>query len=590
LSPHHIFVDKIFTDFGASTKLESDDVVGTLGYGCKSGFCYSDTFTVTSWHAGMKSVYVAVLDDSDAGLMQLLGTEPCGEETGLEILMAVAPEDIQEFSRKAELLFQHFDPQPEINLELPDGIDGEVLKAGTFQPRGNGSWIARMGCVPYKLDIRQIRGDETKGIWKAVNHASGVLQFAIGEVEIAASREGLKYTKKTVGILRDRLTALIDEYVEKILKGIHAQTLSPWKTRLSYQVFQQLSLPILMMGDIEERGKVRVDVSSCPPEFRIRRKRWNDWEKVHQITIEESSRILVKDTLKLKGYTFRDHDYVVFPAARIGLDKVKVALETFLAEKGLTGISISNLSEEPWTAPHPSVVRLNIKHKVSSFAFKPTAWGGYGQPYSDHWLPETWVPTDEDVFIILSRFVCDETATGFYYQYVSDSKVCKAFGLDMPIIYGYKTTEKKPVKEDACSGIPYQTWSRKLYTTLCQDASIQRLIAQLSWAAHGEYSGRLEKRLPILQSELGPSHPLVRVLEKILQAKLILKKAKIDTLYLKQIRDRGDIDNSKEVRKEISAAKALYPLMGSLWSLTLGENEGILEYIKMVDRFTASTF
>lgn len=63
LSEHDVL--HIYTQYGESTKRDTNDAAGMLGIGCKAGFAYTDQFTVTSWHAGTKSVYVAVLDVSN---------------------------------------------------------------------------------------------------------------------------------------------------------------------------------------------------------------------------------------------------------------------------------------------------------------------------------------------------------------------------------------------------------------------------------------------------------------------------------------------------------------------------------------------
>ena len=65
LSERDVFT--IYTQYGASTKRSSNLAVGMLGIGSKSAFAYNDSFTITSWHGGTKSVYHAVLDESNIG-------------------------------------------------------------------------------------------------------------------------------------------------------------------------------------------------------------------------------------------------------------------------------------------------------------------------------------------------------------------------------------------------------------------------------------------------------------------------------------------------------------------------------------------
>ena len=55
----------IFASYGASTKRFSNNYVGFLGFGSKSAFCYSETFSVVSYHGGKKTTYHAYIDESN---------------------------------------------------------------------------------------------------------------------------------------------------------------------------------------------------------------------------------------------------------------------------------------------------------------------------------------------------------------------------------------------------------------------------------------------------------------------------------------------------------------------------------------------
>ena len=58
-------MNKIFLNYGASTKRDSNDLIGGLGLGAKTPFAYSDTFTVLTvcnWKKKrMKYVYTATI-------------------------------------------------------------------------------------------------------------------------------------------------------------------------------------------------------------------------------------------------------------------------------------------------------------------------------------------------------------------------------------------------------------------------------------------------------------------------------------------------------------------------------------------------
>lgn len=77
MSPRDVF--NIYTQYGESTKRNTDDAVGMMGIGSKSAFAYSDSFNVTSWNGGMRRVYIAVLDASNEGDMQCLDERASGK-------------------------------------------------------------------------------------------------------------------------------------------------------------------------------------------------------------------------------------------------------------------------------------------------------------------------------------------------------------------------------------------------------------------------------------------------------------------------------------------------------------------------------
>ena len=77
LSP--LDIKEIYTSYGESSKRNTNDAVGYLGIGCKSGFAYGDNFIVTSWHGGIKTVYNAALDASGVGdMVTLMSQLPLG--------------------------------------------------------------------------------------------------------------------------------------------------------------------------------------------------------------------------------------------------------------------------------------------------------------------------------------------------------------------------------------------------------------------------------------------------------------------------------------------------------------------------------
>lgn len=88
-------MENIFVNYGSSTKRNTNAQTGGFGIGAKSAFSYTDSFTITSFVAGTKYIYIAHL--ADDGGVNLISKEPTTERNGVEISIGVKPKDIAEF-------------------------------------------------------------------------------------------------------------------------------------------------------------------------------------------------------------------------------------------------------------------------------------------------------------------------------------------------------------------------------------------------------------------------------------------------------------------------------------------------------------
>ena len=535
LSERDVF--EVYTQYGKSTKRGSNVAVGMLGIGSKSAFAYSDQFTVTSWNGGFKRVYVASLDESDLGIMQRLHEEPCDKsETGVEVKVAVKPEDVWEFQRKAISLYSNFKPRPNINIILrPVQEVSATLESGEVYA-DDGDWVALMGCIPYRVNIEQLRGIEgAEGLWECLHNMSGALHFGIGEVEISASREELKYTKKTKAALLDQFEKLVDEYVTHTLQALKSDTLSQWEKRLRLQGLNKLGLPLPDAARKWAADAVKVfDEKSHPRTFNIIREK----SEVYHIGISADMRFLVcDDSRKMAGFYLKPHDYVVRPNAGATLEEVRKELEKVLQKAKLSGCVVGNLSDEPWAewrVARASSKVPNKKHKVA--AFRLTGYSHYGT-LSDNWEVVSRAPESDDVYIILDRFQ-GQGFSNFYAAYDSDNEAAKLLGIPMPEVFGYKTTTRKPVTEADCIGVPYREWVKDYFKNR-MTPTLWRYLSFSQWAgllsdSWGDYNSPFEGKTKWdkakvtqehLSELLGENHPIVELFVKHLRGYRAIENA-----------------------------------------------------------------
>lgn len=268
----------LYTTFFKSTKRDSNEVTGCLGLGSKSPFAVTDSFTVTSWHGGRKSVYTCYKEE---GLPKLakLSDEESSEPTGVEVMFGVAHSHY-EWRIEASRVYKFFRVKPRIN------IDGIETSLGAVKLQGEGwsihegltSCFAVMGNVAYPIDFRAIKtGEDLRDaeLCAAMVYSEGlVLRYPLGAISFDPSRERLEYTKKTCETLvstlrsmRGEVTAMLQTRVDAAQDVFHARRAFVSVRKSIFELFNDQSgagfckefaemVPMFRGAELFEGGKV----------------------------------------------------------------------------------------------------------------------------------------------------------------------------------------------------------------------------------------------------------------------------------------------------------------------------------------------
>lgn len=207
---------RIFRKYGASTKRDTNEQVGCLGIGCKSAFSYTDTFTITAIKNGIKCVFVASVaknstDTDGIGSLNKIFEAETAEPNGVEISIPVKESDFYSFCDKTAW-FLKFIPVNERPI-----VNGRQIEIGEYKSDyfgnnwklipGHVSYVV-MGGVPYLLsDTDDFTDDEKKFINYGV-----ILNCNIGEIEVAISREEIRYTPYSVKAIKEKLAVVQKEF------------------------------------------------------------------------------------------------------------------------------------------------------------------------------------------------------------------------------------------------------------------------------------------------------------------------------------------------------------------------------------------
>lgn len=212
----------IYTTYFESTKTQSDDFIGAYGLGGKSPFSITNSFAVTSIHAGMKRSYTMFIDEYDLPRVSMIVEELTQEPSGMLVSVPVNGFSmINDFQRKIPQIYQYFDPKPTIISDtvyiptLPEiFVEDEKYSVYKKQLASTGP-VVLLGNVSYRIAEKIIEdNNESMRLFQQFGHV--LFRFKVGELDVSASRETLAYTEKTRRTLTERFKYANDHFKNEL--------------------------------------------------------------------------------------------------------------------------------------------------------------------------------------------------------------------------------------------------------------------------------------------------------------------------------------------------------------------------------------
>ena len=213
-------VRNVFSGIGISTKRDSNEVIGCFGIGSLSPFAVSDSFTVTSYYNGTKSVYNCYRDDNRTPVVALLTSCDTDEPNGLEIHVPVDPEIGEKWEAEARNVFRHWSGTTAninsdwVNKELSERY--YTVETEHYGFSGHyGNMYAVMGNIAYEID------DDI--LPYGFSGWNGYVKFELGDLSFDTARENLEVTDGNKTVIKDRLEAIQQDIVSDIHNLILSQ-------------------------------------------------------------------------------------------------------------------------------------------------------------------------------------------------------------------------------------------------------------------------------------------------------------------------------------------------------------------------------
>lgn len=224
-------VKNIYTTYFESTKTDSNDFIGALGLGSKSPFSYTENFTVTAVKNGTKRIYSAFINEKGVPSIAEMGTSSTDEVNGVEVKFSVTNQgDYRAFQEEARNVFMWFKNRPTVlgvdEFKFQDVEYGEkdiVKGIHTFSDNhsryNRQHSVALMGNIVYPLNNIPNIEKNLKGLGKLLE-CSLIIEFEIGELDFAASREQLSYVPLTLDSIYKKLQVLNANLVKHITEKV----------------------------------------------------------------------------------------------------------------------------------------------------------------------------------------------------------------------------------------------------------------------------------------------------------------------------------------------------------------------------------
>lgn len=225
----HAQVTNIYTTYFESTKTESNQFIGALGLGSKSPFSYTENFTVTAIKDGKQRIYSAFINEAGVPSIARMDTKDTEEPNGVEVKFSVTnPADYSQFSNEAQSVFKWFKNKPTVTgnhhyRHLDVIYKDKNIVPGVHYRESNGyasPSTAIMGNIAYSISIPE--EEKHVGALAHLLKAGLVIEFDIGDLDFAASREHLSYVPLTINSIKKKLELLEANLVTHITAKVDA--------------------------------------------------------------------------------------------------------------------------------------------------------------------------------------------------------------------------------------------------------------------------------------------------------------------------------------------------------------------------------
>lgn len=219
-------MENIFIKYAASTKRKDNLQTGGFGLGSKTGFSYSDSFSIVTNYNGIQYNYNAFIDPTKVGKLGLGSQSPTNEPNGTTIIIPVQEKHFLNFTTYTESSCRHWTVKPVIHggdlrwQEPKIVLNGTGWAIAANQDYHQAHKLIVDG-VEYPLQIDDLRRYADTKLLDAAR-GNFLLDFKVGELSLSANRESVYLDERTQAAIRARLDDVLKEIYGKVDARIQA--------------------------------------------------------------------------------------------------------------------------------------------------------------------------------------------------------------------------------------------------------------------------------------------------------------------------------------------------------------------------------
>lgn len=407
----------IFSGIGISTKRNSNELIGCFGVGTLSGFSIADSFTVTSYFNGLRTVYSCYRDDKRQPVVARLVSSETDEPNGIEVKISVDGR-VSEFEKAAIKVFKFWEgTTPKINdkeiiAHCKNELEDLIFVGEDFGlSHKYGQMYALQGNIAYKIPYEL---DEF--------NCYGYLKFDLGELEFDTARENLSVTSKVKEKISQKFKLVKSKLVDIAVDQVEQQP-----TKFTKAV----------LADKLSQGQVGRFVGDALKSYAL--------PKVETSITYWKSRYRGCETYKTEFIPIGDNvEYYVYK------DRMTSRIRSYIKDTGATVVVFKNLQQAIDCGLDIDVIKdLNDLPKVqreknsTNRQVVKTFKFNQGARYGNHWIETNLeISNDEIVYVELHRLSVitkNNKISGGPIVIAQTMGALKEHGIVVPELYGLRS-------------------------------------------------------------------------------------------------------------------------------------------------------